>query len=63
MSSFLHVKNNKKNPVYQRVSSENSVLEILNFEAKRMKINEKWTGDTEDNEYGIVLLGGHFEVV
>ncbi|MDX2430917.1 MAG: 5-deoxy-glucuronate isomerase [Bacteroides sp.] len=48
--------------VYQRVLKEDAGWEFLNFEARLMKKDETWSGNTGDNEYGIILLGGNYSV-
>ena len=48
--------------IYQRISREEAGWEFLNFEARLMKKGEVWKGNTEGNEYGIILLGGNYSV-
>ena len=49
--------------VYQRILCQDAGWEYLNFEARLLKKGEKWTGNTGNNEYGIVLLGGNYSVI
>ncbi len=46
--------------VYQYVTSNDAGWEHLNFLAKTMISGEKWVGETGNNEYLFVLLGGNF---
>lgn len=48
--------------VYQRILKEEAGWEYLNFEARLMKKDEKWAGNTDQNEYAFILLGGNFSV-
>jgi 5-deoxy-glucuronate isomerase len=48
--------------IYQRIIREEAGWEFLNFEARLMKKGEVWKGNTEGNEYGIILLGGNYSV-
>ena len=48
--------------IYQHIKREEAQWEFLNFQAKRMKKGTKWTQDTGQNEYAIILLGGNFSV-
>ena len=48
--------------VYQRILSEDTGWEYLNFEARVMRKGETWSHHTGENEYGIILLGGDYEV-
>ena len=48
--------------VYQRILKEDAGWEYLNFEARIMKKDEKWAGNTRNNEYALILLGGDFSV-
>jgi len=45
---------------YQYISSEEAGWEHLNFEAREMKKGEAWAGNTGENEFLFVLLGGNF---
>ncbi|MDX2430446.1 MAG: 5-deoxy-glucuronate isomerase, partial [Bacteroides sp.] len=58
----LLVKPISEENVYQRVLKEDAGWEYLNFEARLMNKGEIWEGDTGDNEYAIVLLGGNYSV-
>jgi 5-deoxy-glucuronate isomerase len=46
--------------IYQHITSSEAGWEYLNFMARTLKSGEKWTGETGDNEYLFVLLGGNF---
>lgn len=46
--------------VYQNVSSDDAGWKYLNFQARTMISGEKWVGETGNNEYLFVLLGGNF---
>ncbi len=48
--------------IYQRVTREEAGWEFLNFEARLMKKGEIWQGNTGGNEYGIILLGGNYQL-
>ena len=46
--------------IYQAISSEEAGWNHLNFMARTLDSGQKWTGDTGENEYLFVLLGGNF---
>lgn len=48
--------------VYQHISREDGGWQYLNFAARVMQKDEVWKGDTGDNEYAIILLGGNYRV-
>ncbi len=48
--------------IYQSIHAEEVPWNLLNFEARLMEEHEMWEGFTGDNEYGIILLGGNYEV-
>ena len=48
--------------IYQHVMREEAGWQLLNFEARKIKKGETWKGNTGENEYGIVLLGGNYSV-
>jgi 5-deoxy-glucuronate isomerase len=48
------------NDIYQSVSSEEAGWEHLNFSARILEKDQKWTGKTGGNEYVFVLMGGNF---
>lgn len=58
----LLVKSTAAKGVYQQVLREDVGWDYLNFEARIMKKGDTWFGHTENNEYGIVLLGGDYKV-
>lgn len=47
---------------YHDITPDNSPLEELFFQAKKINKNHKWRHTTGDSEFVIVLLGGEFEV-
>ena len=48
--------------IYQSISKEETGWQYLNFQARLMKKGEVWKGDTGNNEYGIILLGGNYSL-
>lgn len=46
--------------VYQKVTAEDANWTHLNFEARLMSKGEIWNGNTEGNEYAIILLSGNY---
>lgn len=46
--------------IYQSVTSEEADWTHLNFVARTLKPGQRWIGNTGDNEYLFVLLGGNF---
>jgi len=46
--------------VYQRILKEDAGWEYLNFEARILGKGEIWEGNTYQNEYAFILLGGNF---
>jgi len=46
--------------IYQAISSKEAGWNHLNFMARTMGSGQKWVGDTGENEYMFVLLGGNF---
>lgn len=48
--------------IYQSVTKEEGAWEFLNFQARLMKKGEVWRGNTENNEYGIILLSGNYRL-
>jgi 5-deoxy-glucuronate isomerase len=46
--------------VYQSVTSNDAGWKHLNFQARTLISGEKWVGETGNNEYLFVLLGGNF---
>lgn len=51
-----------ENGVYHRILAADAGWEHLNMEARLMKQNEVWKGETGDFEYGIILLSGNYKV-
>lgn len=58
----LLVKPDLESGIYQSVLKEDTGWEFLNFQARLLKKGEKWTGNTGDNEYAFILLGGNYSV-
>lgn len=58
----LVAKANQNASVYQSITSTEAGWEYLNFQAQKLKKNEKWVHQTGNNELLIVLLGGNFSV-
>lgn len=58
----LLAKQMREDGIYQRVTKEDGNWQYLNFEARLMKKGEVWKGNTGENEYGIILLGGNYSV-
>jgi 5-deoxy-glucuronate isomerase len=48
--------------IYQHITREEAGWEFLNFEARKMKKGKIWKGNTGENEFGIILLGGNYSV-
>ncbi len=48
--------------IYQSINKEEAGWGYLNFQARLMKKGEVWKAKTEDNEYGIILLGGNYSL-
>lgn len=46
--------------IYQSITSAEAGWNHLNFVARTIKQGQKWEGDTGNNEYLFVLLGGNF---
>jgi len=49
--------------IYQSITREEAQWQYLNFQARLLKQGEVWEGNTGENEYGIILLGGNYSVV
>ena len=49
--------------IYQEITPSEAGWEYLSFSARRLAPSEKWTGETGQNEYLFVLLGGNFRAV
>jgi 5-deoxy-glucuronate isomerase len=47
--------------IYQDITPEKAGWELLNFSARTISQGEKWIGNTGENEYLFVLLGGNFQ--
>lgn len=58
----LLVKPENESGIYQSVLKEDTGWQYLNFQARLLKRGETWSGNTEGNEYAIILLGGNYSV-
>ncbi len=58
----LLAKSDSGRDIYQSVLRGDTGWQFLNFQARLMKEGEKWTSNTEGNEYAIILLGGNYSV-
>jgi 5-deoxy-glucuronate isomerase len=56
----LLAKSSSGNETYQIITASEAGWNHLNFMAKMMKPGQKWIGETGNNEYMLVLLGGNF---
>jgi 5-deoxy-glucuronate isomerase len=56
----LLARSSPDNEVYQTITSDDADWKYLNFMARIVRSGEKWTGETGNNEYLFVLLGGNF---
>ena len=54
------VKSQKGSPIYQHFTSTDAGWNHLNFTARQMNKDDKWKGNTGNNEYMFVLMGGNF---
>jgi len=61
-SDLLIHPNPQENGVYQSVNPSSANWEFLSFEARKMKSNQSWEFETNENEIAIVLLSGNFKV-
>ncbi len=59
----LLAKSSPGNEIYQTISSEEAGWKNLSFMARTMKAGQSWAGETGNNEYLFVLLGGNFSAV
>jgi 5-deoxy-glucuronate isomerase len=46
--------------LYQSITPAETGWDYLNFQARVLNDGQKWTGNTGDNEYMFVLMGGNF---
>jgi len=58
----LLAKPNADGEIYQSVLREECGWQFLNFQARLMIKGAKWTANTGENEYAIILLGGNYSV-
>ena len=56
----LLAKSSSDKGVYQTITSNEAGWNHLNFSARTMNSGEKWVGETGNDEYLFVLLGGNF---
>jgi 5-deoxy-glucuronate isomerase len=52
-----------KDDIYQHISSAEAAWTRLNFIARTVRRGEKWKGETGDNEFLFVLLGGNLKAI
>jgi len=57
---FILAKSSPGKNIYQSVTSDEAGWNHLNFMARTMTPGDKWIGETGQNEYLFVLLGGNF---
>jgi 5-deoxy-glucuronate isomerase len=58
----LLAKSSTGSGIYQSVLREDTGWQFLNFQARLMVRGEQWSGNTGENEYAIILLGGNYSV-
>jgi len=58
----LLIKPDSASGIYQSVLKEDTGWEFLNFQARLLKKGEMWYGNTEGNEYAIILLAGNYSI-
>jgi 5-deoxy-glucuronate isomerase len=56
----LLAKSSSDKEIYQTITSEEAGWNHLNFTARTLNHGQKWVGETGNNEYLFVLLGGNF---
>jgi 5-deoxy-glucuronate isomerase len=56
----LLAKSSSDNEIYQHITSSEAGWDYLSFMARTVNPWQKWTGETGNNEYLFVLLGGNF---
>jgi 5-deoxy-glucuronate isomerase len=56
----LLAKSYSQNEIYQTITASEAGWNHLNFMARTLKQGQKWIGETGNNEYMFVLLGGNF---
>jgi len=56
----LLIKSKKKDLIYQYITSANAGWKLLNFSARLIPQGHTWSGNTKENEYLFVLMGGNF---
>ena len=56
----LLVKSVPDKDIYQKITSSEAGWNYLNFIARTIKPGQKWSGETGENEFLFVLLGGNF---
>jgi 5-deoxy-glucuronate isomerase len=56
----LLAKSSSQKGIYQQIAPDEAGWEYLNFMARILDPCEKWIGETGNNEYLFVLLGGNF---
>jgi 5-deoxy-glucuronate isomerase len=53
-------KSSSDKDIYQTITADDAGWNYLHFMARTMKPGQKWAGETGNNEYLFVLLGGNF---
>ena len=48
--------------IYQEITRNEAKWEYLNFNARLLKQGEVWAGNTENSEFGIILLSGNYSI-
>lgn len=61
-TSHLLVKPKENTSEYQHLTPESAKWDLLNFGARKMRNRESWEHQTENNELGLVILGGKCSV-
>src|SRR5690242_2111001 len=56
--SPLHIRPATGSGEYMRITPQTAKWEHLSFGARLLRKGEEWKGDTEDFEFGFVILGG-----
>ena len=62
MNNLLIESKEINNGLYQDITPEKAGWKMLYFNGRILEKGETWTGNTEGNEYAIVLMGGSFSV-
>tara|TARA_B100001057_G_scaffold498831_1_gene607273 strand:+ start:4461 stop:5342 length:882 start_codon:yes stop_codon:yes gene_type:complete len=60
-NSHLQIKSKNNSRVYQSITKESVGWKYLNFEARKLNLNEEFNWNTLENEMVIVLLSGNYK--